>query len=69
MAPLIRTGVDDIRVMGRNTQGVRLIKLDEGETLVGLQRIVELEDDEELEDGEVVATVEDSETAEEASEE
>ncbi|NVJ65961.1 MAG: DNA gyrase subunit A [Gammaproteobacteria bacterium] len=66
---LIRTGVDDIRVMGRNTQGVRLIKLDEGETLVGLQRIVELEDDEELEDGEVVATVEDSETTEENSEE
>lgn len=46
---LIRTGVDDIRVMGRNTQGVRLIRLDEGEDLVGLQRIVELdvEDDEE----------------------
>ncbi|MRX28351.1 DNA gyrase subunit A [Kangiella sp. HZ709] len=56
---LIRTGVDDIRVMGRNTQGVRLIKLDDKETLVGLQRIVELEDDEEL-DGES------SETASEA---
>ncbi|GAA0198276.1 DNA topoisomerase (ATP-hydrolyzing) subunit A [Kangiella japonica] len=51
---LIRTGVDDIRVMGRNTQGVRLIRLDEGEDLVGLQRIVELdvEDDEEGEQAE-----------------
>ena len=54
---LIRTGVDDIRVMGRNTQGVRLIKLDDGETLVGLQRIVEIEDDEdELLDGEELDT-------------
>ncbi|AKE52381.1 DNA gyrase subunit A [Kangiella geojedonensis] len=49
---LIRTGVDDIRIMGRNTQGVRLIRLDDNETLVGLQRIVELDvDDDELEDG------------------
>jgi len=48
---LIRTGVDDIRIMGRNTQGVRLIRLDDKETLVGLQRIVELDvDDDELED-------------------
>ncbi|WP_223669308.1 DNA gyrase subunit A [Kangiella shandongensis] len=49
---LIRTGVDDIRIMGRNTQGVRLIRLDDDETLVGLQRIVELDvdDDDELED-------------------
>ncbi len=60
---LIRTGVDDIRVMGRNTQGVRLIKLDDGETLVGLQRIVELEDDEEFEDG--APEAEASETASE----
>ncbi len=48
---LVRTRVDEIRVMGRNTQGVRLIRLQEAETLVGLQRIDELEtaetDDEE----------------------
>ncbi len=55
---LIRTGVDDIRVMGRNTQGVRLIKLDEGETLVGLQRIVELDDDEDFEENQVADTSE-----------
>lgn len=41
---LVRTRVDEIRTMGRNTQGVRLIRLQEGETLVGLQRIDELED-------------------------
>ncbi len=66
---LIRTGVDDIRVMGRNTQGVRLIKLDKGETLVGLQRIVELEDDEDLEEGESSESVATEETNVEASEE
>jgi len=41
---LVRTRVDEIRTMGRNTQGVRLIRLQDDETLVGLQRIDELED-------------------------
>ncbi|MGX5201685.1 DNA gyrase subunit A [Aliikangiella sp. IMCC44632] len=44
---LVRTRVDEIRIMGRNTQGVRLIRLQEDEKLVGLQRIDELETDEE----------------------
>lgn len=52
---LVRTRVDEIRTMGRNTQGVRLIRLQEGETLVGLQRIDELEDQEsDVVEGEVV---------------
>ncbi len=51
---LVRTRVDEIRIMGRNTQGVRLIRLQEGETLVGLQRIDELEDQDEVVEGEVV---------------
>jgi DNA gyrase subunit A len=38
---LIRTRVSEIREMGRATQGVTLISLDEGTTLSGLQRIVE----------------------------
>ncbi len=33
---LVRTSVDEISVVGRNTQGVRLIRLDEGDSLVGL---------------------------------
>jgi DNA gyrase subunit A len=37
---LVRTPVSDISVQGRNTQGVRLIRLDEGDRLVGLERIV-----------------------------
>ena len=40
---LVRTRVAEIRVMGRNTQGVRLISLAEGETLVGMQRVVDEE--------------------------
>ncbi len=45
---LVRTRVAEVSVMGRNTQGVRLIKLDKGERLVGLERIVDLDN----EDGE-----------------
>ncbi len=37
---LVRTQVGEISVQGRNTQGVRLIRLDEGDRLVGLERIV-----------------------------
>jgi DNA gyrase subunit A len=38
---LVRTRVSEIREMGRATQGVTLISLDEGSQLSGLQRIVE----------------------------
>jgi DNA gyrase subunit A len=37
---LVRTPVNDISIQGRNTQGVRLIRLDEGDRLVGLERII-----------------------------
>ncbi|MGA2189426.1 MAG: DNA gyrase subunit A [Steroidobacteraceae bacterium] len=36
---LVRTPVRDISVVGRNTQGVRLIRLEEGDQLSGLERI------------------------------
>jgi DNA gyrase subunit A len=36
---LVRTPVADISVVGRNTQGVRLIRLEEGDQLSGLERI------------------------------
>jgi DNA gyrase subunit A len=36
---LVRTPVKDISVVGRNTQGVRLIRLEEGDQLSGLERI------------------------------
>ena len=51
---LVRTRVSEIREMGRATQGVTLIGLDEGSQLSGLQRIVEndatLDDTESLAD-------------------
>ena len=42
---LIRTRVSEIREMGRVTQGVTLIDLDEGERLAGLERVVEKDED------------------------
>ena len=38
---LVRTRVSEIRELGRATQGVKLIGLDDGSQLSGLQRIVE----------------------------
>ncbi len=38
---LVRTHVSEISVIGRNTQGVRLISLSNGESLNGIQRIEE----------------------------
>jgi DNA gyrase subunit A len=43
---LVRTRVAEIREMGRATQGVTLINVDEGTELSGLQRIAESDDDE-----------------------
>jgi DNA gyrase subunit A len=42
---LVRTRVNEISVMGRNTQGVRLIALTNGEKLVGIERVVEVRDE------------------------
>ena len=36
---LVRTPVADISTMGRNTQGVRLIRLDDSDRLVGISRV------------------------------
>jgi DNA gyrase subunit A len=42
---LVRTPVRDISVVGRNTQGVRLMRLDDGDQLSGLERIEGLADE------------------------
>ena len=47
---LVRTRVSEIREMGRATQGVTLINVDEGTHLSGLQRIAESDSDEESDD-------------------
>ena len=41
---LVRTNVSEIPVVGRRTQGVRLIRLDEGARLVGMERIESLQE-------------------------
>ncbi|MDA7718009.1 DNA gyrase subunit A [Pseudomonadales bacterium] len=60
---MVRTRVDEVSSLGRNTQGVRLINLSEGESLVGLAsfdepELDELEGDAEegAEDGATVAS-------------
>jgi DNA gyrase subunit A len=42
---LVRTPVSDISVIGRNTQGVRLIRVEQGQRLVGLARIEFMENE------------------------
>ena len=42
---LVRTRVSEIRIMGRNTQGVTVIKPDKGEKVVGVDRIDALPDE------------------------
>jgi DNA gyrase subunit A len=54
---LIRTAIDGIKTISRNTQGVRLINLAKGEALIGIARLPEEEEDqadEDLEDGEQI---------------
>lgn len=38
---LVRTRVNEVRVLGRNTQGVTLIRLGDGESLVGVEPILD----------------------------
>ncbi len=52
---LVRTRTDEISVLSRNTQGVRIIRLKEGEHLVGVERIEEAEDESPVEAAEETA--------------
>jgi DNA gyrase subunit A len=49
---LVRTRVSEIREMGRATQGVTLISVDEGTRLSGLQRIAESDSDDDADEPE-----------------
>ncbi|NLS52123.1 DNA topoisomerase (ATP-hydrolyzing) subunit A [Hafnia alvei] len=73
---LVRTRVSEVSVVGRNTQGVTLIRTAEDEHVVGLQRVAEPEEDDEVLDGEEAAAVDgdiadvadDAESVDDASE-
>jgi DNA gyrase subunit A len=41
----VRITMEDVRVMGRSTQGVRLVMLNAGDILVGIQKIEHLEEE------------------------
>jgi DNA gyrase subunit A len=42
----VRTRVKEVRIIGRTTQGVRLINLAKGDTLIGINRIIEVDEEE-----------------------
>ncbi|SVC64583.1 uncharacterized protein METZ01_LOCUS317437, partial [marine metagenome] len=44
---LIRTAIDNISVIGRNTQGVKLISLSDDDKLLGMERIINDNNDDE----------------------
>jgi DNA gyrase subunit A len=52
MGKVIRTRVNEVSVIGRNTQGVRLIRLEKGEEVVAMARLPmdEQDDDDDLDD-------------------
>ncbi len=52
---LVRTRIDEVSLLGRNTQGVRLINLAGGEHLVGLARVQEPENSSDIVDDEAIA--------------
>ncbi|MFL6743725.1 MAG: DNA gyrase C-terminal beta-propeller domain-containing protein, partial [Sphingomicrobium sp.] len=62
---MIRTTVGDIRVMGRNTQGVTIFRVAENEHVVSVAKIEESDEEEiEIEGGEELAPVDDAVTDE-----
>ncbi|MDP9500981.1 DNA topoisomerase (ATP-hydrolyzing) subunit A [Bisgaard Taxon 45] len=58
---LVRTRVKEINIIGRNTQGVRLIRTTENETLVGLQRVCDVDEDD-MENDENASAVDNAES-------
>ena len=48
---LVRFKVGELSIIGRNTQGVRLINVSSGELVVGMQRIEDIQDDGEIVEG------------------
>ncbi|GMM84799.1 DNA gyrase subunit A [Pseudoalteromonas sp. MTN2-4] len=65
---LVRTRVNEVSTVGRNTQGVILIRTIDEEQVVGLQRIEEIEVDELPEDGSEAVVQDNPEGTQESSE-
>ena len=63
-AKMIRTTVGDIRVMGRNTQGVTIFRVADDERVVSVAKIEETDDEIETESDDERAPVDDAEVGE-----
>ncbi len=48
---IIRIGIDGVRTIGRSTQGVKIMDLDDDDRLVALAKVVEDDEDEDEDDG------------------
>jgi DNA gyrase subunit A len=59
---IIRTGLDQLRTIGRNTAGVRMIKVADGDVVSSIARLIK--DDSEVEMDETAQTAETAETPE-----
>ena len=46
---MIRQPVDSIRIIGRNTQGVRLLRLDDGATISSVTKVIKDDDENDTE--------------------
>ncbi|HHT9115620.1 MAG: DNA gyrase subunit A [Planctomycetes bacterium] len=66
---IIRTPINTIRAIGRNTQGVKLFAVEEGDKLVSVARVVPEETKAETDSGEVIGIETQEEAAEESAQE
>ena len=54
---LVRIRMNGVSVIGRNTQGVKLIGCNKGERVIGAVRVVEKQEDDDIEDESIDATI------------
>ena len=59
---LIRLRVRDIPIQGRATQGVRVMRLDDGEHVAAIERLAEPADASDIAEGAPIEAVDDSDT-------
>lgn len=53
----VRISMKDLRIMGRNTQGVKLVNLKETDSLVAVQKLEDTEEEIELQEGETLTPI------------
>ena len=66
---IIRMNVSDLRIMGRATQGVRAIRLDEDDEIADVTVVAIQDNEEDLDDGQTVENKEEAGTDQSADQE